>query len=106
MPVAPVEDDCGHVALAVAGGEEHEGLHGDPRATAVDQVVEHGARRGVGQLEEPELDGQVGQLLRRLGAEGTGLVDASPAARAVGHEQESVGPRLAGGGGVGPAAGA
>ena len=59
MAGAAFEHDGGHVALAVAGGEQHERLHGDPVAAAVHQAVEHGPGRRIGQLEEPEVDVQV-----------------------------------------------
>jgi len=91
--VAPAtfEDEGRHVALGVTGAEEHQRQYHHPTAAGGGEAVEHGPGGRVGHLQEPDLDGDLGQRGTNEAGQRHHLRRARFGAGAVTDEKETVG---------------
>jgi hypothetical protein len=79
---------AGAVVLQVPGGEQHERDRDHVAVPARDELVDAGVDQRLGQLDEPEADGQVRRRLAHMLGERPELLEAVGVAAAVADDEQ------------------
>ena len=88
MPRTRPRQRGGAVVLEVARGEQHERDRDDVGVPARDQLVDARVDQRLGELDEPEPDGQVGRRLAHVLGERPELLEPVGVAAAVADDQQ------------------